>query len=94
MTAVDVQAYRAKHPPTAAQLRMLSALDWLTRIHGYPPTVRELGGRLKIRSSNGVNDQLKALERKGLLVRGERRARALVVSDEGRAALAELRGEA
>ncbi len=32
---------------------------------GYPPTLREIGARMGIRSTNGVNDHLRALERKG-----------------------------
>jgi repressor LexA len=30
---------------------------------GYPPTLREIGLKLGIRSTNGVNDHLRALER-------------------------------
>lgn len=45
--------------------------------HGYPPTLREIGDHMNIRSTNGVNDHLKALERKGYLKKGNLRARAL-----------------
>lgn len=44
---------------------------------GYPPTLREIGQHMGIRSTNGVNDHLKALERKGYLVREELKSRAL-----------------
>ncbi|MBH24180.1 MAG: repressor LexA [Myxococcales bacterium] len=44
---------------------------------GYPPTIREIGVHMQIRSTNGVNDHLKALERKGYLVRDESKSRAL-----------------
>lgn len=44
---------------------------------GYPPTIREIGEHMKIRSTNGVNDHLKALERKGYLVRDQSKSRAL-----------------
>jgi hypothetical protein len=37
--------------------------------NGYPPTVREVCGRFGIRSTNGANDHLKALERKGWIQR-------------------------
>jgi repressor LexA len=49
------------------------------RIHeqGYPPTIREIGERMGIRSTNGVNDHLKALERKGYLQREGLKSRAL-----------------
>ncbi|MCB9638981.1 MAG: transcriptional repressor LexA [Myxococcales bacterium] len=45
--------------------------------HGYPPTLREIGNHLDISSTNGVNDHLKALEKKGFLRKGSLRARAL-----------------
>jgi repressor LexA len=44
---------------------------------GYPPTIREIGEHMDIRSTNGVNDHLKALERKGYLVRDQSKSRAL-----------------
>lgn len=44
---------------------------------GYPPTIREIGDQLDIRSTNGVNDHLKALERKGYLERENSKSRAL-----------------
>ena len=44
---------------------------------GYPPTIREIGMHMDIRSTNGVNDHLKALERKGYLLREQSKSRAL-----------------
>ena len=44
---------------------------------GYPPTIREIGQRMGIRSTNGVNDHLKALERKGFLTRDDLKSRAM-----------------
>ncbi len=44
---------------------------------GYPPTLREIGERMGIRSTNGVNDHLKALEKKGYLAREDLKSRAL-----------------
>jgi repressor LexA len=44
---------------------------------GYPPTLREIGARMGIRSTNGVNDHLRALERKGYLTREDLKSRAL-----------------
>lgn len=45
---------------------------------GYPPTLREIGAHMGIRSTNGVNDHLQALERKGYLKRDDMKSRALV----------------
>ena len=44
---------------------------------GYPPTLREIGARMGIKSTNGVNDHLRALERKGYLTREDMKSRAL-----------------
>ncbi len=55
---------------------------------GYPPTLREVGDRLGIRSTNGVSDHIKALTRKGLLLeRPGKSFRSLLPSEEGLAAL-------
>jgi repressor LexA len=44
---------------------------------GYGPTVREIGEAFSIESPNGVMCHLKALEKKGLIIRQERSARAI-----------------
>ena len=44
---------------------------------GFPPTIREIGDHLGISSTNGVNDHLKALERKGYLTREDSKSRAM-----------------
>ena len=51
---------------------------------GYPPTIREIGEALDIRSTNGVNDHLKALERKGFLTRDPVKSRALIPTPQAR----------
>lgn len=51
---------------------------------GYPPTLREIGVAMGIRSTNGVNDHLRALERKGYIVRNEQKSRAMVLTERGR----------
>ncbi|MBD90272.1 MAG: repressor LexA [Deltaproteobacteria bacterium] len=64
--------------------RQQEVLDYIRAYiteHGYPPTLRELGSHLGISSTNGVNDHLKALERKGYLARDEAKSRALVPID-------------
>jgi repressor LexA len=50
---------------------------------GYPPTLREIGARMGIRSTNGVNDHLRALERKGYLTREDMKSRALRPTNQG-----------
>ena len=48
---------------------------------GYGPTVREIGLGFEIRSPNGVMCHLKALEKKGLIVREGFSARAIRLVD-------------
>ncbi len=60
--------------------RQRQVLDYISRSidsHGYPPTLREIGEHMGIRSTNGVNDHLKALEKKGYLAREDLKSRAL-----------------
>jgi len=49
---------------------------------GYPPTLREIGTHMGIRSTNGVNDHLRALERKGYLRREDMKSRALKLVED------------
>src|SRR6187549_2669895 len=44
---------------------------------GFPPTLREIGEHFSIKSTNGVNDHLKALEKKGHLRREDLKSRAM-----------------
>jgi repressor LexA len=60
--------------------RQEMVLDFITQSitsRGYPPTLREIGSYMGIRSTNGVNDHLRALERKGYLKREDMKSRAL-----------------
>ncbi len=60
--------------------RQQMVLDYIRQSitdRGYPPTLREIGARMGIKSTNGVNDHLRALERKGYLTREDMKSRAL-----------------
>lgn len=48
---------------------------------GYGPTVREIGKGFGIKSPNGVMCHLKALEKKGMIIRDERMSRAIQLTD-------------
>jgi len=64
--------------------RQLQTLDFIRHSitqRGYPPTLREIGEHMGIRSTNGVNDHLRALERKGYLRREDMKSRALKLVD-------------
>ncbi len=74
----------------------MSALDQLTKRQktvfefirdkicnrGYGPTVREIGEQFGISSPNGVMCHLKALEKKGLIVRSPNKSRAIELTRE------------
>jgi repressor LexA len=62
---------------TDRQKQVLTFIQESIRLRGYPPTLREIGERMGIRSTNGVNDHLKALEKKGYLAREDLKSRAL-----------------
>jgi repressor LexA len=68
--------------------RQREILDFISRSiakRGYPPTLREIGSHFGIKSTNGVNDHLRALEKKGYLHREDLKSRALrpIVSAAG-----------
>ncbi len=75
---------------TERQEKILAFIKKTIQEQGYPPTIREIGEHFGIRSTNGVNDHLKALERKGYLLRGELKSRALSVIEGGRSSAARL----
>jgi repressor LexA len=69
---------------TERQREILTFIVKETEVRGFPPTIREIGEQMDIRSTNGVNDHLKALERKGYLNRGEQQSRSLVPTKRAR----------
>ena len=69
---------------TDRQRQILNFIVKQTEARGFPPTIREIGEEMDIRSTNGVNDHLKALERKGYLTRGEQQSRSLVATKRAR----------
>lgn len=62
---------------TGRQRQILEFITQRIEEQGYPPTIREIGEQMGIKSTNGVNDHLKALERKGYLKREGLKSRAL-----------------
>jgi repressor LexA len=72
---------------TDRQKEILQYIVRTSEERGYPPTIREIGEEMDIRSTNGVNDHLKALERKGFLTRGEQQSRSLVPTKRARLVL-------
>jgi repressor LexA len=62
---------------TQRQKEILDFISASIMERGFPPTLREIGEHFQIRSTNGVNDHLKALEKKGHLRREDLKSRAM-----------------
>jgi repressor LexA len=62
---------------TERQAQVLAFIEERICEWGYPPTIREIGEHLGIRSTNGVADHLKALKRKGYLTQRDLKSRTL-----------------
>jgi repressor LexA len=69
---------------TDRQLEVLRFIATEIEERGYPPTIREIGEALDIASTNGVNDHLKALEKKGFLQRDPVKSRAVIPTSAAR----------
>ena len=68
---------------TRRQQDILEFIIESVRDNGFPPTIAEIGERFGIASTNGVNDHLVSLERKGYIERSSSKARSLRVTDKG-----------
>lgn len=79
---------------TDRQALILRAIAKSVRERGYAPTLRELMAALSIRSTNGISDHLRALEKKDLVVVGWGTARALSLTEKARIYLAEHSNDA
>jgi repressor LexA len=71
---------------TQRQQEILDFISTSIDKRGFPPTLREIGIHFGIRSTNGVNDHLKALEKKGFLTREDLKSRAMRPLSGGRQA--------
>ena len=70
-------------PVTERQHEVLGCIYQYINDNGFAPTLRELGGMLNIKSTNGVNDHLLALVRKGLIERSSMFSRAIRITAKG-----------
>ena len=76
-------------PLTSRQRQVLAWIEAAARREGAPPTVREIGAALGMRSTGSVRTHLAALRRKGYLGSPRaRRHRGLVLGHRSRSALA------
>ena len=70
---------------TERQRAILEYLHEYVEEHGYPPTVREIGEAVGLRSPSTVHAHLAQLERAGVLKRDPTKPRAIELADRRRA---------
>ena len=69
---------------TERQNQVFEFLRDFIRRNGKPPTIKEIGERIGVRSTNGVYKMLVALEKKGYITRTPNEARGItIVGEEG-----------
>ncbi len=68
--------------PTPRQAKILDFIRRSITRQGFPPTIREIGTKFGIRSPNGVESHLRALERKGLIDRQSLKSRTIALTPE------------
>jgi len=68
---------------TDRQKECLSFIYDYSTSFGFAPTLREIGEHMNIKSTNGVNDHLCALERKRMIERTAMFSRALRITQRG-----------
>lgn len=66
-----------RKPLTARQQEIYDFIAGEIRQRGMPPTIREIGDRFGMRSSNGAREALNALARKGYVRRHDRLSRGI-----------------
>jgi repressor LexA len=79
---------RQRSPRTDISTRaqaILAFIESTQQNQGAPPTLREIGQRFGIRSTNGVHYHLELLAREGLIRRTRNRARGIALPKAGRA---------
>ena len=67
---------------TARQQQVLDVIAAYIREHGYPPSNREIGKAMDIRSPHGVKQHIDRLVAKGFIEREPGKARAIRVKGQ------------
>ncbi|MDR1693271.1 MAG: transcriptional repressor LexA [Oscillospiraceae bacterium] len=63
------------------QQKILEYIKWFTKEHKYPPSVREIGTAVGLRSPSTVHLHIKSLIEKGYLKKDANKTRALILPD-------------
>ena len=64
---------------TAKQQKIFDYIQQFTAQHGYPPSVREIGAAVGLKSPSTVHFHLKGLEEAGMITKAEGKTRAITV---------------
>jgi len=64
---------------TAKQQQIYNYIVQFTSEHGYPPSVREIGAAVGLKSPSTVHFHIKGLEEAGVLIKAEGKTRALTL---------------
>ena len=67
---------------TAKQKKIYAFIKQFTDQHGYPPSVREIGAAVGLKSPSTVHFHLKGLEEAGMIVKAEGKTRAITLVQE------------
>jgi len=73
-----------QNPITNRQRQVLDVIVTHLLDKGYAPTLREIGTSMKINSTNGVSDHLRALERKGWIRVAEMQSRGITLTEKAK----------
>lgn len=68
---------------TAKQQQIYDYIISFTDEHGYPPSVREIGEHVGLRSPSTVHFHLKGLQNAGMITQAAGKTRAISINDEG-----------
>ena len=69
---------------TAKQQKIYDYIQTFSAEHGYPPSVREIGAAMGLKSPSTVHFHLKGLEEAGVIIKAEGKTRAITLSGTGR----------
>lgn len=65
---------------TVKQQRIYDFIQDFTARHGYPPSVREIGAAVGLKSPSTVHFHLKGLEEAGMIIKAEGKTRAITLA--------------
>lgn len=74
---------------TSRQVDVLRAIDEHVRVFGFPPSQREIALAIGIRENclQAVEDHIRAMAKKGLVIHHQRTPRGLKITDAGHEAM-------